>query len=102
MRIIVATNTTLTEIPSNGSLRDIDREDLVKKLIMYGLEPVKVEGDEQKIIVYFLASDTERFENEYLSNKNLLVPLQRVTYANEYWRDMMTLWKSKLRQAANA
>jgi len=101
MRYLLSSNQD-KPIPPNSELREIDREDLFKKLIMYGMETVKIEADDQKIVAFFLAEEVEKFENAYLSNRNIEVPLMRVIYANELWRDLMTLWKSKMRQVQAA
>lgn len=79
-------------------LRDVNREDLFKKLIMFGHECQYAEGDDDKITAYFYDEEVVKMESLYLSNKALMVPLQRVIYANELWRDLMTLWKSYLRR----
>ena len=98
---LISENTTKV-VPEGEELRDVDREELVKKYIMYGLEPLKVEADDDKVIVYFLASETSGFENMYFSNKEVVIPLQRVTYANEYWRDLIVLWRSKKRRTKSS
>jgi hypothetical protein len=81
-------------------LRDIDREDTIKLLVAFGLEPALVEGDDTKVVVWFVATEIEGFETRFISNKaDMVVPVVRVIYSNDYWRTLMTLWKSKMKQA---
>jgi len=84
-------------LPDRKTLRDVDNADIFKRLIMFGLEPVFSEGDDSYITVWFDAKEVERVENMYLSKKDILVPLQRVFYADELWNDLFLLWKSKKR-----
>jgi len=80
------------------ALRDCDREDLCRVFIIYGLEPVTGVADRVRIVVFFEAAEVKQFENIYLTNKNIQVSLQRVIYATEWWRNLMTLHKSLVRQ----
>jgi hypothetical protein len=97
--ITIAINPEKADI-AKGLLRAIDREDLVKILIAFGLEPARVEGDTSKVVVFFTGSEVEKFDEQFLSNKSsMVVPVQRVIYANEYWRNLLTLWKSKMQQS---
>jgi len=78
-------------------LRDIDRANLVILMISYGCTPIKVEGDERQIVIWFLTEETERYENNYLANKDMVIPLSRLVYAMEWWSNMLTIWHSRQR-----
>lgn len=97
-RIIIAQDPERKDI-SRHLLREIDREDLVINLVAFGLRPAGAEADDTKVVVLFVGSEIENFENRYLTNdSSMVVPLVRLAYAREYWRNLLTLWKSKLRQ----
>jgi hypothetical protein len=95
IKFILSQNEVHKDVPES-ELRIIDRQELVQLMICFGLEPVRVEADDRQVQVLFFAKDTEKFENSYLSNKDLVVPFQRIVYANDYWRNLIVLWKSKL------
>jgi uncharacterized protein (UPF0248 family) len=95
-KFIVSTNPNYQDV-DRSLLRDVDREDLVKNIIRFGIEPMIWEGDDRVLTVWFVAKDIERFENIHLSNQDMVIPLQRIVYADELWRNAMTLWRSKLR-----
>jgi len=102
MNFIISINPDYKDIDlSTLQLRDIDRAELIKTMVAYGVQPVKVEGNESTISVFFLAEETEKFENNYLSNKPILIPLERWNYATEWWNNLMTLWNSKKRFLAH-
>jgi hypothetical protein len=103
MKTITVAEDAARKDTAKNLLREIDREDLVKLLIAYGIEPVLVEGDATKVVLWFIATEIESFENRYLTNKaDMVVPVLRIAHANEYWRNLLTLWKSKLKQAYSA
>lgn len=81
------------------ALRDIDRQGLIELLIAYGIEPVKIEGDERQIVFYFLEEDVNKLENRYLSNQSIHTEWKMVIHARELWNNTIILWKSKIRLA---
>lgn len=95
-RVRLWTNPT-KKIPDGVIPRDVDREDLIKKCIAYGVEPVYSEGDDRVIWVYFLPEEIEVFENNYFSNKTIVLSTIQWSYANDWWRDAMVMHKSKMR-----
>ena len=80
-----------------GDMRDIDREDLVVIAISYGLQPIKVEADYNQMTFFFKKEEFEVFENKYISNIPILLSTAMYAQGREYWRNTMTLWRSKLR-----
>jgi hypothetical protein len=93
---LVALNPKYTLTETEGmSLRDVDRERLARLMVAYGKEPVKVMGDERQVVIWFDAGETEEFESKYLSNKQILLDWRMVVYAEEWWNDLIVLWKSK-------
>jgi hypothetical protein len=89
------------EVPEGITTRDFDRENLVKNMVSYGLKPVFVEGDDKAIWVHFLPIDVETFEKLLYSNADPLIPLSRIAYADEWWRNLIVSWKSMKRYLDN-
>jgi hypothetical protein len=90
-RFLISTNPDKI-IPPGVIPRDYDREDLIKLMIAYGTEPVKVEGDDQAIWVHFLPDEAEAFENSYYSNKQMVTTIAMQSHANDYWIIGATSW----------
>jgi len=96
--ILVSSNPdyTLEQIDAMA-LRDIDREELVRLMISYGIETMKVMGDDHQVVVWFRAEDVAPFESKYLSNKMITVDWRMVVASFDWWRNAIVLWKSKIR-----
>jgi len=89
------------EVEKDTVTRDIDKEDLFKFMVAFGCTPLYAEGEATAsnviIWVHFLPAEVEKFENMYYSNKDPVLPVSRLSYANDLWRNMMASAKSKRR-----
>jgi hypothetical protein len=89
------------EIPEGVVTKDYDQENLIKKYVSYGLQPIFTEADTRSIWVHFLPDEVKEFEDKYFSNITIVFTQQMLNHADQFWREMMVSWKAELRYREN-
>lgn len=74
--------------------RELDREELVKFMLINGVEPVAIEADGMKLIFVFDKTETAHLEKDAMSNVEIKVVWAKVSQANDTWKNALALLKS--------
>jgi hypothetical protein len=74
--------------------RELDREELVKFLLVNNIEPVAIEAEGMKLIFVFDKTQTGELEKDAMSNRSILVSWDKISHANDTWKNALALLKS--------
>lgn len=82
-------------VPDGTELQVLDRKELVVAIIALGFMPTKVIGEKYKVTFHFIPEEIEEISNKLLSNSPVLIDYHRLVWAEAYWQNTITLWKSR-------
>ena len=74
--------------------RELDREELVKFLLVNDTLPIAIEAEGLKLIFVFDKTETAELEKEAMSNGSFMVEWSKLSKANETWKNALALLKS--------
>jgi hypothetical protein len=85
------------EKQKSEDIRETNKMKLIQLSVSYGLEPMSIFGNQNSVKVTFEADRFDEFQKQYIGERSILLSSRMSTYSQDWWRNLMVVWKSKQR-----
>jgi hypothetical protein len=93
-RIILTQTDKCKDIPKNCR-RELDREELIKLLLINDIQPLSLEAEGSKLIWVFTKEEVSPIEDRLIKNEVIMVPWHKVLQVNGQWKDALAMLRSR-------